>query len=245
MPTEEPNKSEGAPTPEALTPERGSNILFHSFRASQGNILAQRILFDLIHHKHQDWVMNDDLYSEVLNLTKSRLGTYMFPTEQVRQHHVPELIIQPAQRNITPSKATDMLTSMADTMKQSFTQSDREAKRIAANLDLIRRMLLQSMVISDVRFLTTNGRPRTQESVRWSSYFREYIMERRAFGVLEIDEVLEDLRSIWSTQGATITFPNNKAEELLATLSNAWELHHPGKDFYSTNLKAVPFEARI
>jgi hypothetical protein len=67
-----------------------------------------------------------------------------------------------------------------------------------------------------------NGRPHRPEPIRYSSFFKKYVVDERPTGSDAFNVIFQDMRA------HALAYPS----PLIDRLADAWEPRHPGKDFY-------------
>ena len=197
---------------DTLSPQYGSKILFHSFTYSQGNVSLQQDLFDYIHLIRPAWRMNNGLKQEIFeNALPSVAKRLKFSVGNNEKHEL-------------HPKIYESIPMHLDARLQDFQKSLE--KNIAEKDPLIEKIAIMCL-LNDFHFLvhdldqSPRGRPRRNEGEKWLSQLCHFGMNDAPTGLLEFDEMFDDVR-----QAIKNGLFNNLDRELDAKLSRVTEIYN-------------------
>ncbi|OGE15838.1 hypothetical protein A3F00_03335 [Candidatus Daviesbacteria bacterium RIFCSPHIGHO2_12_FULL_37_11] len=224
-------------TEKALTSEYAAQLLYHSFRFSQGDFRMQRSLFSYIHELHPFW----RIYSEQEEIIKNML-IKPFSMHTAGFRHI-RVGIADLNRQLSGE-----LKYFVDTLNENPNQDQYIYPYENA-------AMAREFILRDYKFLCDIwGRTRLHPNPEvftedpFASFFRYYILEEQTTGLEEFDQMFSDIRAFFITSvglddweikkdnsimPAPKYYDKVKPGSALFWVAQVWEEQHPGKQYFA------------
>lgn len=187
---------------EALSAQRGANLLFFSFRFSQGYPYLHGEIFQYLHITHPGWRIANTLKKEVFTTVMGRIHNFVSHSQPEEDAH------QSQTRILHPHTNTNNITRAIELGKQLHKmQNVLNSDHFRQKEDLVPSLTID-MIERDYLFLAQNkGRPRSDPDASkpsqdpWLSQVCYYGLEGNTTGIPEYDQMFSDIKTHIQTRG--------------------------------------------
>lgn len=236
-----------------LTTEHAANLLFSSFRFSQGNPDLQELIFRYLRIAHPEWAIQGD-YSDLPNLNNSlnrvfkEAETYVLKSGKTQYH---PLKGKEESENIDEERMNRVFGAEMSTMENIlFGHWDQEKVPPEGwAKDYIVQSLAQGIVERDYYFLVEHGGrdrqggdPHKVESDPWSSHIVDYGLNGSTTRMTEYDQMFRDVNDYINSDHENDTRWNENIAPKLQKVVSVYNSHHPTA--ISSSVAGLGFEPR-
>lgn len=193
-----------------LTVEHAANLLFFSFRFSQGDTDLQRLFFRYLHLINPDWRFQEGFEQNIFDILQERTKKFVLSNnetrdEKLKYHHPEDLTVQGVE-NILMLEIKEMGSIFGD---REPNEEDSQAYKRGwidgmqkRSKDEIVRLITQGVIERDYEFLVRKGKGRERRGVNratlsgdpWSSHLIDYGLRENTTKVPEYDQMFRDVK---------------------------------------------------
>lgn len=236
-------------TEKVLTTEYAAQLIYQSFRLSQGNATLQGQYFIYIHEQHSSWRVSD---SEKEGVESALLGasyTHVLSGNHSKLNSDHEQVIKQVKHQLY-HETINFQRALAGEL-------GTDPHFLPYNIGTIAR----GLIFRDYRLLYGNGgrnrihpNPNRFSDDPFSSYFRQYVLEGQNTGLEEYDQMFGDIKEFllntagkddWlikrddSSMSGLERRDNVKPGSALFWIARVWEQHHPRERYFRNTLPTI------